>query len=136
MYLDDDNVAVIMRSAISQKWRMNDVSEDVGLWCMATFYLLFPLWHPFTSSQHQNVNLYLLLPCCPHLPAIPMLCQHLTAIPMLCQHLPAITAYFVLTKRRLLVVHLDRPFFYEKNQLILHNPLKWNTLLQRFIAKF
>ena len=31
MYLDDDNVAVIMRSAISQKWRMNDVSEDVGL---------------------------------------------------------------------------------------------------------
>ena len=27
----DDNVAVIMIGDISQKWRMNDVSEDIGL---------------------------------------------------------------------------------------------------------
>ena len=26
-----DNVAVIMIAAISQKWRMNDVSEDIAL---------------------------------------------------------------------------------------------------------
>ena len=68
------------------------------------------------------------------LPAIPIVTpiyavtapkwRHLPAITMLWRHLPAITAYFVFTKRRLLVVHLDRPFFYEKNQLILHNPLK------------
>ena len=52
MYVDDDNVAVIMIGAISQKWRMNDVSEDIALWCMATFYLLFPLWHLFTCYSH------------------------------------------------------------------------------------
>ena len=40
------------KCAISQKWRMNDVSEDVGWWCMATFYLLFPLWHLFTCYSH------------------------------------------------------------------------------------
>ena len=30
MYVDD-TVAVIMIAAISQKWRMNDVSEDIAL---------------------------------------------------------------------------------------------------------
>ena len=79
MYLDDDNVAVIMIGAMSQKWRMNDVSDGIRI------------------VMHGDI-----------LPAIPIVTpnyavtaavwRHLPAITMLWRHLPAITAYFVSTK--------------------------------------
>ena len=85
MYLDDDTVAVIMRSAISQKWRMNDVSEARRIVMHGDILPAIPIVTPIYAVTAPKW-------------------QHLPAITMLWRHLPAITAYFVSTKLNVLAV--------------------------------